>query len=71
MPTTPDTSLVDTRGRKYLTRDERERFLAAVRTHPKPPVQTPRSAARSRQIPPSPQRDAIGLRLARFANADP
>ena len=40
MPTTPDTSLVDARGRKYLTRDERERFLAAVRAHPKPPVQT-------------------------------
>ena len=40
MPTTPDTSLVDARGRKYLTRDERERFLAVVRAHPKPPVQT-------------------------------
>ena len=32
--------LVDARGRKYLTRDERERFLAAVRAHPKPAVQT-------------------------------
>ena len=35
-----DTSLVDARGRKYLTADERTRFLAAVRTHPKPVVQT-------------------------------
>ena len=33
-------SLVDARGRKDLTADERERFLAAVRTHPKPAVQT-------------------------------
>ena len=37
---TPDASLIDARGRKYLTRDERTRFLAAVRTHPKPIVQT-------------------------------
>ena len=36
MPT-PDASLVDARGRKYLTADERSRFLAAVRAHPKPP----------------------------------
>ena len=36
----PNTELVDARGRKYLTRDERERFLAAVRTHPRPQVQT-------------------------------
>ena len=36
----PHTELVDARGRKYLIRDERERFLAAVRTHPRPPVQT-------------------------------
>ena len=28
------------RGRKYLTAAERTRFLAAVRTHPKPAVQT-------------------------------
>ena len=35
-----DVSLVDARGRKYLTADERDRFLAAVRTHPKPTVQT-------------------------------
>ena len=33
-------SLVDARGRKHLTTGERERFLAAVRTHPKPSVQT-------------------------------
>ena len=33
-------SLVDARGRKYLTAPERQRFLAAVRTHPKPAVQT-------------------------------
>ena len=39
MPT-PDASLIDARGRKYLTADERSRFLAAVRAHPKPPVQT-------------------------------
>ena len=33
-------TLVDERGRKYLTAAERERFLTAVRSHPKPPVQT-------------------------------
>ena len=33
-------SLVNARGRKYLTAAERKRFLAAVRTHPKPAVQT-------------------------------
>ena len=33
-------TLVDERGRKYLTTAERERFLAAVRLHPKPAVQT-------------------------------
>ena len=33
-------NLVDARGRKYLTAAERKRFLAAVRTHPKPAVQT-------------------------------
>ena len=32
--------LVDARGRKYLTSEERTRFLAAVRTHPKASVQT-------------------------------
>ena len=34
-------SLVDARGRKYLTAKERERFLTAVRSHPKPAVHTP------------------------------
>ena len=33
-------SLVGARGRKYLTREERERFLEAVRMHPRPEVQT-------------------------------
>ena len=33
-------TLVDERGRKYLTAAERKRFLAAVRSHPKPAVQT-------------------------------
>ena len=33
-------TLVDERGRKYLTAKERKRFLTAVRSHPKPPVQT-------------------------------
>ncbi len=33
-------TLVDARGRKYLTVKERERFLAAARAHPKPAVQT-------------------------------
>ena len=31
---------VDARGRKYLTKLERERFLAVARLHPKPAVQT-------------------------------
>ena len=35
-----DTTLVDHRGRKYLAQPERERFLAAVRAHPRPQVQT-------------------------------
>ena len=35
-----DFTLVDARGRKYLTAAERKRFLVAVRTHPKPAVQT-------------------------------
>ena len=33
-------TLVDARGRKYLTAKERERFLEAARSHPKPAVQT-------------------------------
>ena len=40
MSPTTDTSLVDHRGRKYLTAEERTRFLAAVRAHPRPTVQT-------------------------------
>ena len=32
--------LVDARGRKYLTKPERERFLAAALSNPKPAVQT-------------------------------
>ena len=35
-----DFSLVDARGRKYLTAEERERFLAAARQDPRPAVQT-------------------------------
>ena len=40
--TTPHAAgeLVNQLGRKYLTADERRRFLAAVRTHPKPTTQT-------------------------------
>ena len=33
-------ALVDARGRKYLTAEERARFLAVVRTHRQPTVQT-------------------------------
>ena len=40
MSPSTDASLIDARGRKYLTVDERQRFLAAVRAHPKPTVQT-------------------------------
>ena len=40
MKSQTDTSLVDARGRKYLTAEERTRFLAAARAHPKPSVQT-------------------------------
>ena len=36
----PAGELVDARGRKYLTDEERKRFLAAVRAHPKPATQT-------------------------------
>ena len=36
----PAGELVDARGRKYLTADERDRFLVAVRSHPKPATQT-------------------------------
>ena len=40
MTTHTDISLVDSNGRKYLSADERERFLAAVRTHPKSTTRT-------------------------------
>ena len=40
MTPTPGTTLVDARGRKYLTADERARFLATVGRHPKPATQT-------------------------------
>ena len=40
MSPTADAILVDHRGRKYLTAEERTRFLAAVRSRPKPTVQT-------------------------------
>ena len=40
MPQSADITLHDHRGRKYLTREERDRFLAAVRSHPRPAVQT-------------------------------
>ena len=36
----PAGELVDARGRKYLTTEERSRFLGAVRAHPRPTVQT-------------------------------
>ena len=35
-----DLQLVDTRGRKYLTADERQRFLEAARLAPRPADQT-------------------------------
>ena len=40
MSPTADAILVDHRGRKYLTAEERTRFLAAVRSRPIPTVQT-------------------------------
>ena len=36
----PAAELIDARGRKYLTAEERARFLAAVRAHRQPKVQT-------------------------------
>ena len=54
-----DFTLVDARGRKYLTAGERERFLAAVRTHPKPAVQT---LARTLAMTGCRVSEAIGLR---------
>ena len=52
-------SLVDARGRKYLTRAERERFLAAARAHPKPGVQT---LARTLAITGCRVSEALGIR---------
>jgi len=52
-------TLVDARGRKYLTSAERERFLAAVRTHPKPAVQT---LARTLAMTGCRVSEALGLR---------
>ena len=40
MTPTANMTLVDARGRKYLTAAERARFLDAVARHPKPTVQT-------------------------------
>ena len=40
MSPSAEMTLVDARGRKYLTAEERDRFLAAVRAHRQPTVQT-------------------------------
>ena len=40
MAPSAEMTLVDARGRKYLTAEERDRFLAAVRAHRQPTVQT-------------------------------
>ena len=40
MPPNPQNELIDARGRKYLTGEERARFLGAVRAHRQPAVQT-------------------------------
>ena len=40
MPQSADISLIDHRERKYLDREESDRFHAAIRAHPGPPVQT-------------------------------
>ena len=52
--------LVDARGRKYLTKLERERFLAATRSHPKLAVQT---LARTLALTGCRVSEAFGLRL--------
>ena len=44
MSPTTDASLVDHRGRKYLTADERTRFLAAVRAQLRDPLAAPVTA---------------------------
>ena len=59
MSPTTDASLVDHRGRKYLTAEERQRFLAAVRAHPKPQVQT---LARTLALTGCRVREALALR---------
>ena len=51
--------LVDARGRKYLTKLERERFLAVARAHPKPAVQT---LARTLAMTGCRVSEALGLR---------
>ena len=53
MSPTADAILVDHRGRKYLTAEERTRFLAAVRSRPKPTVQTLSRASSARSSRPS------------------
>ena len=50
---------VDPRGRKYLTKLERERFLAVARSHPKPAVQT---LARTLALTGCRVAEALGLR---------
>ena len=52
-------TLVDARGRKYLTAKERERFLAAASAHPKPGVQT---LARSLAMTGCRASEALGIR---------
>ena len=52
-------TLVDARGRKYLTAPERERFLAALRSHPQPAVQT---LARTLALTGCRVSEALGLR---------
>ena len=58
-PSRPNAELVDARGRKYLTADERTRFLAAVRAHPKPQTQT---LARTLAMTGCRVSEALGLR---------
>ena len=58
-PSASAAELVDARGRKYLTSEERDRFLAAVRTHPKPTVQT---LARTLALTGCRVSEALGLR---------
>ena len=55
-------TLVDARGRKYLTAPERDRFLAAARSHPKPAVQT---LARTLAMTGCRVSEALGIRASR------